>query len=398
MNITLYETDKLLRSDQSYAQLGFSMLLARLKIQYAQDDSQQNLKKCADEINAFFSKFVKIMATDLDSIVKLVKTDGGHQVLSFEETVQCIQDGKLLHIAGTEKLLRKLPAGNWIGGSTEYFISDNGGMVTEDLLFVTEFPFDKFKIKSYDVEQIDNVANESFEDGFSVLVIPFDSDVHIKYAEKATNFENIFMRNIVGWITGSNVEAKDQVPIAVNGLLPDVTTNKAVALHIQVPADKTIELNIINIFEQDENSPVIEFLADGFRAEKCLIDGKETVLAKYIAEKGIDVKLPLVGDYSGNGINISIKAIQDDVVYLYAPVFQGIKYRIAKAVPDYEAAFRERIDKLNASNVAFSCNCILNFLFGDLKGKKIEGFPGPVTFGEIAYQLVNQTLVYLTIQ
>ena len=45
----------------------------------------------------------------------------------------------------------------------------------------------------------------------------------------------------------------------------------------------------------------------------------------------------------------------------------------------------------------FSCNCILNYLYGELEGKVTEGMYGPVTFGEIAYQLLNQTLVYVRI-
>jgi hypothetical protein len=48
--------------------------------------------------------------------------------------------------------------------------------------------------------------------------------------------------------------------------------------------------------------------------------------------------------------------------------------------------------------VTFSCNCILNFLFGGLEGQKIGNLQGPVTFGEIGYQLLNQTLVVLRIQ
>jgi len=396
--ISIYETEKLLRSDQTYAQLGFSMLLARLKIQYAQDDSQENLQKCADEINAFFNKFVKIMARDLESIVKLVKTDGGHQVLSFSETEALINEGKLLHIAGTEKILRKLPKGNWIGGSTEYFMTEDGGLISGDLMFVTEFPYQDFQIKTYDASQIENVANDSDDNGFTLMIIPFDSDVHITYAENAANYQNIFMRNIVGWISGTNLEKKDQTPTTVNGMTQEISNNKAVAMHVKIPDDKTIELNIINIFEQDENSPVIEFQTGGFSAEKCLINGEERVFADYIAEKGIDIKLPLVGDFSGHGINISFKSINNGVVNFYAPVIVGIKYRIAKAVPDYFLAFHDRVSKLNPDNVMYSCNCILNFLYGGLEGKKIAGFPGPVTFGEIAYQLVNQTLVYLTIQ
>jgi hypothetical protein len=43
------------------------------------------------------------------------------------------------------------------------------------------------------------------------------------------------------------------------------------------------------------------------------------------------------------------------------------------------------------------CNCILNFMFGELEGKAIGGVQGPVTFGEIAYQLLNQTMVVIRI-
>ena len=38
--------------------------------------------------------------------------------ITFEETSKLITDGKILHIAGTEDLLKKLPKGKWIGGST----------------------------------------------------------------------------------------------------------------------------------------------------------------------------------------------------------------------------------------------------------------------------------------
>ena len=51
-----------------------------------------------------------------------------------------------------------------------------------------------------------------------------------------------------------------------------------------------------------------------------------------------------------------------------------------------------------ASALFFSCNCILNYLYSELEGKKTGGITGPITFGEIAYQLLNQTMVYLTIE
>ena len=47
---------------------------------------------------------------------------------------------------------------------------------------------------------------------------------------------------------------------------------------------------------------------------------------------------------------------------------------------------------------AFSCNCILNFLYANLEGMRTGEATGPFTFGEIAYIQLNQTLVYVTFE
>jgi|TergutMp193P3_1026864.scaffolds.fasta_scaffold01570_10 hypothetical protein len=321
-------------------------------------------------------------------------------LISFDETSRKIADGGLLHIAGTEALLKKLPKGNWVGGSTEYFMAKEGGKVTNELLFVTEFPYRDFSIKSYGTDTISKVAVDAFDNGFSIAIVPFDSAIHKLYAEKAPGFEDMFIKNIAGWIAGLNLGAAGQTPISVNGQTGEAYADKATVLHIGVPEDKTVTIGVINIFSQDESSPVIEFPEEGFLVKKCLINGEETVFADYIAKNEIDTKLPLVGDYSGNGVNISFKSIDGGVVHLYAPVFSGIKYRIAKSVPNYAEEFNSRLtDHLSDldAKAVFSCNCILNFLYGELEGKAIEKISGPITFGEIAYQLVNQTLVYVSV-
>ncbi|MDR2146243.1 MAG: hypothetical protein LBE91_07290, partial [Tannerella sp.] len=241
------------------------------------------------------------------------------------------------------------------------------------------------------------VAEDSFAGGFSIVIVPFDSEVHHEYAENAPDYGNMFLRNIAGWIAGVNLGIPGQTPIAVDGTSTKAFSDKAVALHLQVPERKEVSVNIVNIFEQDTASPVIEFIKKGFSVVKCLVDGKETVFADYIAENGIDTKLPLVGEYSGSGVNVSFKDIENGVVNFYAPVFSGIKYRMAKNITDYAAAFHNHLEGISDSGMAFSCNCILNFLYGELEGKSIEAFAGPITFGEIAYQLVNQTLVYVTV-
>jgi len=322
-------------------------------------------------------------------------------LITFEETSKLITDGKLLHIAGTGELLKKLPKGKWIGGSTEYFMAKDGGKVSGDLLFVDEFPSEKsienFAIKSYDVQNIKNVTEDAFENGFSILIVPFDSALHKEYAQNAAGYNKMFMKIIVGWISGINLGKAGQTPLAVNGMTLEAFSDKAVALHLQTPEDKAVSVNIINIFEQDSNSPLIEFTEEGFSIKKCLVDGKETAFADYIAKNAIDTKLPLVGSYSGSGINVSFKSIEDGVVNLYAPVFSGIKYRMAKTITNYVDSFNKRVSEHKETKPLFSCNCILNFLYGELEHNKIETFTGPITFGEIAYQLVNQTLVYISI-
>ncbi|MDR2770437.1 MAG: hypothetical protein LBB57_00190, partial [Clostridiales Family XIII bacterium] len=233
---------------------------------------------------------------------------------TFEETVALIAEKKLLHISGTEALLRKLPAGNWIGGSTEYFLEETGGQIRNDALDVMELAFSEYRFASYDAATLPKLTKDAYDNGFSVVILPFDSEVHKQYAQNAADYEDIFLKNVVGWISGVNLEAADQRPIAVNGSAGEVLTDKAAVLHIGLPKGKLARLNIVNIFSADEKSPIITFSEDGFGVKNCFVDGKETVFADYIAQNKLDTKLPLVGDYSGAGVNISIKSIADGAV------------------------------------------------------------------------------------
>lgn len=318
-------------------------------------------------------------------------------LMSLQETSELIESGKVLHIAGTEALLKKLPKGNWLGGSTEYFVANTGGKISNEHLSVVELPCEDFSIKAYGAAEIENVAADAFDNGFSIVIVPFDSVVHKDYARNAPGYKDIFMKNTVGWISGMNLGVPGQTPIAVEGTAASAYSDKAVAIHLKVPDGKNVKVGIINIFTQDESSPLITFTKEGFSIKTCLIDGKETVLTDYIAQNKIDTKLPLVGDYAGNGVNVSFKSIEDGIVNLYAPVFENIQYRIAKNIVDYENEFNSKLAPFKGKDSAFSCNCILNFLYGNLEGKNLDAFFGPITFGEIAYQLLNQTLVYVTV-
>ena len=76
----------------------------------------------------------------------------------------------------------------------------------------------------------------------------------------------------------------------------------------------------------------------------------------------------------------------------------GAFNRLAAAQSDYIEAFSRTMPSIEAERMLFSCNCILNYLYADLEGKKTGEIVGPITFGEIAYMLLNQTLVYATVE
>jgi hypothetical protein len=213
-------------------------------------------------------------------------------------------------------------------------------------------------------------------------------------------YDGVFNGALVGWISGVHVsEIGKTAPktFAGNGTAND---NKAVVMYVTLPEGLNARLDIINLFTQGTGA-TIEFGTDGFSTEgNCTIDGKPTNLAKYVTDNKLDTKLPLVADYNGAMINVSFQAVDADKgeVKFYAPVFRDIKYRLATPVADYTTSFGQVLKTTNVGNVAFSCNCILNFLYAELEGKKTAPLVGPVTFGEIAYMLLNQTLVYLSIE
>jgi len=320
-------------------------------------------------------------------------------LVTLDEAKRLIEEGKTLHIAADENMLNKLPKGKWIAGTTPYFIAKDGGITCKDKLFVDEIPWvDDCKTSVYDKSNIFDITKDAYPNGISFLIMPFASEVAVLYSKEAPYVEDLLMTPIVGWISGYDLSmsAKAKVYDGVSGESYD---DKAVVLHISLPDDKIASLGIVNIFDVDESDAKIEFMEDALSVKKCLVNGEEVNFADYIENNKIDTRLPLVADYNSVLVNVSIKNIseKDRSVDLYAPVFKSSIYRFAKPVEDYVSSFGENLKGFDDIQPVFSCNCILNYLYGKLEGKAIPPFAVPVTFGEIAYQLLNQTLVYACI-
>ncbi len=319
-----------------------------------------------------------------------------------EEVATLISEGKNLLLAGDEALLEQLPKGNWIGGSIPYFMSEKGGITSKEAILVDEIPdvATNISLKSYDFASIKNIYKDGYENGFTIVIIPASSETHLTFAINAPDYKDFALKPLIGWISGVKLDELGQkTPKTFIGTGPDKSEKKAVAMHVELPKGKFAEIDIINIFEQGEGD-VIEFPESGFQAGEAIINGQRQNFAEYVLEKKLDTRLPLVADYNGTMINISFQSIDEKkkVVNFFAPVFTNVKYKLAAPVADYIKAFTNLLPDEGMNEQLFSCNCILNYLYSELEGKKTGNITGPITFGEIAYQLLNQTMVNLEIK
>jgi hypothetical protein len=71
MSVSLQQTEKLLCGNHSFSQLGFAMMITRMKTLYARDPSQATVQNCMGEINSFLQKFAGIMGGDYAIISKI---------------------------------------------------------------------------------------------------------------------------------------------------------------------------------------------------------------------------------------------------------------------------------------------------------------------------------------
>jgi len=321
-------------------------------------------------------------------------------LFSIEAVSDLILQGIPLLLAGDEQALRRLPQGYWIGGTIPYFMAEAGGTSVRDQIFVTELPdyVESGTIEVYDCDTISRIYEDIPESGYGFIIIPASTQIHLQFALNAPMYSGFAFRPLLGWISGTHLDDLGRISAKVfNGETLDALEDRAVVMHIALPENKVPEVGILSIFEPGEGD-TIEFGEDGFVVQDAYINGEPQNLADYLTGNGLDTKLPLVANYSGASVNVSFQNVDTDThtVTFYAPVFRGITYKLAKPVADYEAEFTQRIAGIDG-NMAFSCNCILNYLYSKLENRRTGHLVGPITFGEIAYQLLNQTAVYLTI-
>lgn len=307
-----------------------------------------------------------------------------HTLMQPDETAALIAAGRTLLVAGDEALLAELPRGRWIGGTAPPPLETQG---RTDQLVVTELPgtVSGVSIRSYDLDTLPRLADWAPENGFTVLVIPAFTPLHAAYAEGVFRFEGLFNRPLVGWIAGVAPDLVGHRPPKVFDGQTGASSNQfAIAAHVSLPPRLAPHVHIANPHQPGDGDP-LGFSTAGFSTRQCLVGGRTVDLLDHMREHGIDPGRPLIADCFGTPVNVSIRAVDEatGTVHFWAPVFPNLRYRFAAPPPPGMGPHLPA-----GVRPAFACSCVMN---------ATPASAGPLAFGEIAYVLHNQTMVYLTI-
>jgi len=152
-----------------------------------------------------------------------------NELVTVAEANSLIDRGCVLHIAGEEHALRQLHRGNWIGGTTPYILTRDGGVVERDKVFVSELPVNPRAITTHfiDIGRLPAISVEAPRNGFTIVIAPGMSEIHSIYSLTAASIPGIRDIPIMGWISG--VHADDRMKVTakvVNSMTAEVADDR----------------------------------------------------------------------------------------------------------------------------------------------------------------------------
>ncbi len=312
-----------------------------------------------------------------------------------------IEQGHYLLLAGREAELATLPSGCWIGGTVAKFVGPQGGTKAAGQIYYADFTnvAEAVAWRSFDAQSLPELAQYYPPNGFAILLIPGCSQILGILAGGVMNYENIYDAPLTGWVSAVPLAERRHMRPKVFAGGPEPHDERAAVMYVSLPQDMFAQLHIANLFSPGDG-PDIQFLSSSpDAAQDCLIGGVRRNLDAYRVEARIDMRLPLVTDQDGALLNIGLLpgAEPGGALSLLAPVSPELTYRFAETVRDYADEFGAALAALDYGSAANACVCVLNYLHAGLEHARGLDFTAPVTFGQIAYTVLNQTFVCLEI-
>ncbi|MBQ9469395.1 MAG: hypothetical protein IJU72_00410 [Bacteroidales bacterium] len=324
-----------------------------------------------------------------------------NKLYTRNEVIDLIGEGRVMLLSGSEQMLSNLPKGSWIGGTAPYFM-DGVGKISDDMIYVDDLTqyAAEVRIEELDEANIHQIALHGFDNGFSVLILPIDAPVYFSFASNSLQYDRIFDNPIVGYVACCRLEDYGRVhPATGVGTTGALSTSKAAVMHVRLPEGYTARAEIMNFDTIDTSTPALKFPKTSFVQSDCLIDGQPGNIAEYL--EGVKQRIgrypQLITSMNGALVNRDTKYVDIDKgeAAFFSPAYEGDEYRIVRPNADYQKAFNDML-AAKQGHIAACFSCTSYFMFGEFEGKHID-INGVYAFGEIAYQLLNKTIVTLEI-
>ncbi|MCR5453698.1 MAG: hypothetical protein K6F33_01765 [Bacteroidales bacterium] len=320
---------------------------------------------------------------------------------SKEKVIEFIKQGRIMHLCGSEAMLKDLPKGNWVAGMTPYFM-DNVGKICENKIYVDDFSFiaEACEMSILDETNIAEIATRNkYSNGFVFVILPIDSQVYYTFANHSLEYDKIYDNPVVGYVSSTRLEdyGKKQPKVAI-GSEGVLYGDKAAVMYVKVSDRLRVRAEIMNFDTIDDSTPALKFPKTGFQQRDCLIDGEQGKIANYLeaVKSSIGHYPQLITSQNGALVNRDIKSVDVNTgeSVFFSPAYESDVYYIVKPNNDYLATFNRRLGR--KTDVIACMSCTSYFLQGDFEYRHVD-FNGVYTFGEIAYQLLNKTIVTLEV-
>lgn len=325
-----------------------------------------------------------------------------NKLYSKQEVIDFIEAGRVMMLSGSEQALAGLPKGKWIAGTSPYFM-DGVGKCNEEKIFVDDFTLiaKNSKVATYDKNTIQNIAKNGFKNGFVLVTMPIETDVYYTFSDNSLEYEGMFDNPVVGYVACMRMDQYGKVKSkTASGIDGQLSEELASVLYVELPDHLAARTEIMNFDTIDEETPTIVFPKTSFVQSDCLIDGKPGNISDYF-EHTVKPKLggytQLITSQNGALINRDPKVVNCETgeTSFYSSIYAGDEYHLVKNGADYFAMFNDTL-KAKKADIATCISCVSYFFGGNFTDRSIVK-NGVYAFGEIAYQILNKTIVTLEI-
>lgn len=312
-----------------------------------------------------------------------------------------IKAGRTLVLAGAEADFAGLPAGNWIGGTVACFLAGGkimraqGHLIYADLSAIAL----KTELRRFPAKQLPRLGAHYPANGFAVAILPGHSPLLRAVATKMPDWPGLYNAPLVGWVSAVPLSQLGQMEPKIFCGNATPRRDSAALMYVYLPDNMFPALGIVNLFAASSCSS-LRFPAGGYTIKgNCLINGQKANLSRLIATGEIDPALPLTADRSGALLNNSIIANdpKTGLITFLNPIDPTLTYRFAEPFADFKSALTMAAAGLNLPGAALASVCIASLRHLDATTRPMLPAIAPVTFGQIGYTVLTQTIACLSL-